>query len=129
MREWFRKLSYRTLFRDIFLGTIALVILYDQVFIAAHAQPLLIFVVFFLFASIPALRGDQSTQPSMFARFVMYVLGIQSPNLPDEHNSSTRSQNDTPTSADSPESSFSPPSDISSSKSSLTSSTKHEDTA
>lgn len=86
-------------FRDLFLGTLALIILYDQVFIAKAAQPLLIFLVIFLFASIPALRGDsKDDQYGPFARFVMMALGIEVPQPPDEGRG-TGSSSATPTSS------------------------------
>lgn len=99
-----RKFRWQSLFRDLFLGAIALTVLYDQVFIAAQAQPLLIFLVLFLFASIPALRGDsKGDQYGPFARFVMMVLGI--PSFPrSENNDGTASSSDTPTSSESPSS-------------------------
>jgi hypothetical protein len=87
-------------FRDLFLGSLALVILYDQVFIARAAQPLLIFLVIFLFASIPALRGDsKDDQYGPFARFVMMALGIEVPQPPEGRNHGMDSSSATPTSS------------------------------
>jgi hypothetical protein len=79
-----RKSRWPNLFRDLFLGTLALVILYDQVFVVAASgkavQPILIFLVIFLFGSIPALRGnDKRNQPSTFARVVMALMGVSLP--------------------------------------------------
>lgn len=89
-------------FRDLFLGTLALIILYDQVFIARAAQPLLIFLVIFLFASIPALRGDsKDDQYGPFARFVMMALGIEVPQPPEERGHGTDSSSVTQMSSDS----------------------------
>lgn len=74
------KSKWHVHFRDLFLGALALVILYDQVFIATAAQPILIFLVVFLLGSIPALRGDnQSGRPSVFARLIMNLLGVEYP--------------------------------------------------
>lgn len=88
-------------FRDLFLGTLALIILYDQVFVARAAQPLLIFLVIFLFASIPALRGDKKDdQYGPFARFVMMALGIEVPPPPNPPDGGTDSLPDTQTSLD-----------------------------
>lgn len=90
-------------FRDLFLGALALVILYDQVFIAKAAQPLLIFLVVFLFASIPALRGDSKDDEfGPFARFVMMMLGIDvpPPPPPSDDESGTPSSSDTQTSSE-----------------------------
>jgi hypothetical protein len=87
-------------FRDLFLGTLALIILYDQVFIAKAAQPLLVFLVIFLFASIPALRGDsKDDQYGPFARFVMMALGIEVPQPPEGKDHGTDSSSATPTSS------------------------------
>lgn len=66
------------------MGVLALVILYDQVFVVAAkgkaVQPILIFLVIFLFGSIPALRGnDKRNQPSTFARVVMALMGVSLP--------------------------------------------------
>ena len=67
--------------RDLFLGTLALVVLYDQVFVAAKAQPILIFLVIFLFGCIPALRGDrkQEGEYGPFVRIIMSLLGVKLP--------------------------------------------------
>lgn len=70
----------RDLLRDLFLGALALIMLYDQVFIAPHAQAILIFTALFLLGSIPALRGDdQKHRYGPFARLVMMALGIPFP--------------------------------------------------
>jgi hypothetical protein len=100
------KKHWHITFRDLFLGTLALIILYDQVFIARAAQPLLIFLVIFLFASIPALRGDsKDDQYGPFARFVMMALGIEVPQPPDERGrSGTGSSSATQTSSGSEQS-------------------------
>lgn len=71
---------WQALLRDLFLITVALVVLYDQVFIASKAQALLIFLVIFLFGSVPAIRGDSKPgHYSSFARIVMLVLGVYMP--------------------------------------------------
>jgi hypothetical protein len=94
------KKHWHITFRDLFLGSLALVILYDQVFIARAAQPLLIFLVIFLFASIPALRGDsKDDQYGPFARFVMMALGIEVPQPPEGKGHGTGSSSATPTSS------------------------------
>jgi hypothetical protein len=88
-----RKSRWPGLFRDLFLGTVALVILYQQVFIATAAQPLLIFLVIFLFASIPALRGDTKDGLSLLQTFVLKAMGVELP-LP-ENQDGTKSSDDT----------------------------------
>lgn len=68
------------LLRSLFLGSLALAILFDQVVVAPTAQPILIFLVIFLFGCIPALRGDgNSNKPSPFARIIMALLGVSFP--------------------------------------------------
>lgn len=87
-------------FRDLFLGALALVILYDQVFIAPTAQAILIFLVIFLLGSIPALRGDSASgKPSIFARFIMTMLGVEFPSAWTDEDApdGTSSSDDTPT--------------------------------
>ena len=84
-----RRHNWSSILRDLFLGSIALVILYDQVFqVAAKGkavQPILIFLVIFLFGSIPALRGDgRGGRPSTFARVIMTLLGVTFPQNYDE---------------------------------------------
>jgi hypothetical protein len=89
------------LLRDLFLGGLALAILYDQVLVAHAAQPILIGLVIFLFGSIKALRGDDRPhEVSTFARLVMAMLGVElpssykdneeghGPSAPDVHTSS-----------------------------------------
>jgi hypothetical protein len=95
----------RNRFRDIFLVSLALVILYDQVFIARAAQPLLIFLVIFLFASVPALQGDTTEGESLFQKFVLRAMGIEMDKLRDGMDSSP----DTPTQSDSRSSSHRSP--------------------
>lgn len=93
-----RTLKWPSLLRDLFLGSLALVILYDQVFLAATAQPILIFLVIFLFGSIPALRGDgKSTRPSTFARIIMMILGIHFPESYDANEKGEEPSGDGPT--------------------------------
>lgn len=71
---------WRQWLRDAFLLALSLIILYDQVFIASTAQPVLIFLVIFLWGCIPALRGDQKPgHYSLFARLVMHLMGITFP--------------------------------------------------
>lgn len=80
------KHRWQPLLRDLFLIAVALVVLYDQVFIASKAQALLIFLVIFLFGSVPALRGDSKPgHYSTFARFVMLVLGVHMPDSFEEN--------------------------------------------
>jgi hypothetical protein len=79
-----KRSTLANLFRDVFLGGLALAILYEQVFEVAAAgkavQPILIFLVIFLFGSIPALRGNsKSNQPSTFARVIMAIMGVSMP--------------------------------------------------
>lgn len=96
---------WRPLLRDAFLIVLALVILYDQVFIARSAQAILIFLVIFLFGSVPALRGDAKPgEYGTFARFVMFMLGVE---LPEEHE---HRDYDGPLDTDGPTSSDLPPS-------------------
>jgi|SRR5208282_3633535 len=78
------KSSLQRLIRDLFLGGLALAILYDQVLVARSAQAILIFLVIFLFGSIPMLRGDsKGNGPTTFARVVLRVvaslLGVKLP--------------------------------------------------
>jgi hypothetical protein len=100
------KSRWARLLRDLFLGGLALAILYDQVFLTSHAQSILIFLVIFLFGSIPALRGDQSPgHYSTFARVVMMVLGVAFPENWDEVDEGrTPSQGDFPTHSGGPRS-------------------------
>jgi hypothetical protein len=79
------------------LTVVALVILYDQVFIAPTAQPILIFLVIFLFGSIRFLRGDDKPgQQTPFARIVMKLLGIEMPeSYEDNEGGTTPSSPDT----------------------------------
>jgi hypothetical protein len=90
-----------SLFRNLFLGSLALAIFVDQVFLVATAQPILIFLIIFLLGSIPALRGDgKSGRPSTFARVIMMLLGVQFPESyseNEEHPDGTRPSTDGPT--------------------------------
>lgn len=117
------------MFRDLFLGSVALAILYDQVFeVAAQGktvQPILIFLVIFLFGSIPALRGDnKGNRPSTFARIIMAVMGVQFPETFEENEKNppigTESSTDGQTPHRGPSSEGSPPSSSRSSKQSPT---------
>ncbi len=94
-----RKSKWPVHFRDLFLGALALIILYDQVFVAHTAQAILIFLVVFLLGSIPALRGDSSSgKPSVFARFIMAMLGVEYPSgWTDEDQGGTDSSDAGPT--------------------------------
>lgn len=74
------RLRWQGLLRDLFLIAVALVVLYDQVFVASKAQALLIFLVIFLFGSVKALRSDDKPgHYSTFARLVMLALGVHMP--------------------------------------------------
>jgi len=97
---------WRPLLRDAFLIGLALAILYDQVVIAREAQAILIFLVLFLFGSVPALRGDSKPgEYGTFARFVMFMLGVAVPEKElEEEESDTHSDTDGPTSSGSPSS-------------------------
>lgn len=71
---------WKLTFRDIFLGGLALAILYDQVLVAAAAQPILVGLIVFLLGSIPALRGDRKQgEYGPFARVVMLMMGVKLP--------------------------------------------------
>lgn len=96
--------SWRMLLRDLFLGALALAILFDQVLITPHAQPILIGLVIFLFGSIKALRGDDRThEVSTFARVIMSIMGVELPDsYKDNEEGHTPSAPDTPTSSDGP---------------------------
>jgi hypothetical protein len=94
------RLLRRLKFRDVFFTTLALIILYQQVFVATAAQPLLIFLVIFLFACIPALRGDGKDGDSLLQRFVLNAMGIRPPSE-DDRPSFTGSSSDTPTPSES----------------------------
>jgi hypothetical protein len=78
-------MKIRQLIRDLFLTGLALAILYQQVFVAAQAQAILIFLVIFLLGSVPVLRGDTKDEPGVFARFIMSMLGVH----PDGYDSSS----------------------------------------
>lgn len=95
--------SSAQLLRDLFLGSLGLGILYDQVLVAHAAQPILIFLVIFLFGSIKALRGDDRPpgQYSPFVRIIMKMLGVEFPeNFSDNESGTTPSSSDTPPSSD-----------------------------
>ena len=88
--------KWQSILRDVFLGSIALAILFDQVFLVAHAQPILIFLVIFLFGSIPALRGDsKGGRPSTFARVIMTLLGISFPESYEDNEEGNRPSDST----------------------------------
>ena len=71
--------------RELFFGILALVILYDQVFIAPTAQAILVFLAIFFLGSIPALRGDKQDKVGPFARFIMAMMGVSLPSgLPED---------------------------------------------
>lgn len=94
--------------RDLFLGAIALGILYDQVYVAREAQAILIGLVVFLFGSIPALRGDKEAKEGYgpFARFVLLLLGIKLPSEdPRDRSNADTPHGDTPSDSDSHDSS------------------------
>lgn len=76
--------------RDLFLTGLALAILYQQVFVAAQAQAILIFLVIFLLGSVPVLRGDTKDRPGVFARFIMSMLGVKE--FYDDSSNDTRSK-------------------------------------
>lgn len=69
--------------RDLFLGGLALFILWTQLPLDGHkeAQPILIFLVIFLFGCIPALRGDNKQEGgySPFVKIIMAILGVKLP--------------------------------------------------
>jgi hypothetical protein len=93
-----RKPRWPGLLRDLFLGSLALVILYTQLFLDKPAQPILIFLVIFLFGSIPALRGDnKGNRPSTFARIIMSLMGVQFPENYSENEEGTQPFADGPT--------------------------------
>lgn len=75
------KLRWAELLRDLFLGGLATAILYQEVWVAPEAQPILIFLVIFLYGCIPFLRGDKRKQGeySPFVRLVMMFMGVKLP--------------------------------------------------
>lgn len=80
-----KRLQQHITFRDLFFGTLATGILVDQVLIVNHAQPILIFLVIFLYGAVPALRSDERPgHHSPFARFIMIILGIPFPEGQDD---------------------------------------------
>ena len=78
------------LIRDFLLVCLALFILWTQLPLDRHgpAQPILIFLVIFLFGCVPFLRGDQKgNKYGPFVRIIMSLLGVQLPeNFQDSEN-------------------------------------------
>jgi hypothetical protein len=66
------------------------------------AQPLLIFLVLFLWASIPLLRGDSKDGQSLLQRFVLKMMGIEIPDSDEPNRDGTKSSDDTLRRSDSP---------------------------
>lgn len=87
----------REILRDLFLGGLALAILYDQVLVARTAQPILIFLVIFLFGCIPFLRGDRKEgEYGPFVRIIMSLLGVRLPGNFQEAESGGGAESDAP---------------------------------
>jgi hypothetical protein len=79
-------------FRDFFFITVELVILWTQLPVDHHgpAQPLLIFLVIFLWAAAPLLRGDSKEGMNSVQRFALKMIGGEM----DENPSGTNSSDD-----------------------------------
>lgn len=94
-----RRPRWLPLIRDLFLGGVALFVLWTQLPVDGHgpAQAILIFLVIFLFGSIPALRGDSRPgHYGPFVRIIMAMMGVQFPDsFEDAEDGSTVSGPDT----------------------------------
>jgi hypothetical protein len=75
-KPWPRK-RFAKLGRELFFFASAMVILYQQVFVASTAQPILVFLALFFLGSIPALRGDGES--SFLSRLLLALLGMDIP--------------------------------------------------
>jgi hypothetical protein len=70
--------NHRIKFRDFFFITVGLGILWTQLPVDHHgpAQPLLIFLVIFLWAAAPLLRGDSKEGLNPIQKFALKIMGI-----------------------------------------------------